>query len=172
MRYQVCKRWNEILSQDSIYHSALFTASFSIPLEISREVFEKTAFTDSRLRNFIFSKAKGLNCIASPRGVVYRDGFLVWWANDAFTFVDFNKTKPASKRQTIKPTNTFLGIPIYALGGGILVYMMKSEEAASKSTGSRFVHFLMPFYTKVIYLRLTLSPTPSSMSVPIRLTVG
>lgn len=144
MKFQVCKRWSDILSQDSIYHSALFTASFSPPPEISREAFEQTAFTDDRLRKLIFSKAKALPCSINPESFIYRDGFLVWWSRDRFIYVDFNKTKPASRRHIIKTkfrgTDVkFLETPVYALGGGILVYTMNSREVARKGASLRLV---------------------------------
>lgn len=70
--------------------------------------------------------------------MVYRDGFLVWWVRyrkDQFFYVDFNKTKPSTKRYTIKTKSgaanrKFLETPVYALGGGILVYTMNSRERA------------------------------------------
>lgn len=135
------------MRQDSIYHSALFTASFSPPPEISREAFEQAAFTDDRLRKLIFSKAKALPCSINPESFIYRDGFLVWWSRDRksqFIYVDFNKTKPSSKRHTIKTKSRgtdveFSETPVYALGGGTLVYTMNSREVVRKGASLRLV---------------------------------
>lgn len=151
MSYQVCKLWNEILRQDSIYHSALLTASFSHPLGISRKAFEKAAFTDHRIRNVIFSKAKGYSYRGNPKSLVYRDGFLVSYsvAGNCFTCVDLNQAKPATERHTIKTKPTkFLRAPIYTLGGGSLVYTMSSEEAASKKESLRFARPPNSFYQR------------------------
>lgn len=155
--FQVCKQWNEILSQDSIYHSALFTTSFSHPLEISREAFEQAAFTDDRLRKLIFSKAKALTCNTNSESLVYRDGFLVWWARQKkgrFLYIDFNKTKPSSRRYTIK--TKFRGtdgecseMPVYAIGGGILVYTMSSGEVEKKNVSLRLVRFHRAVVTRL-----------------------
>lgn len=50
--------------------------------------------------------------------------------------MDFNKTKPSTKRYTIKTKSrganleNFLETPVYALGGGTLVYTMNFRERA------------------------------------------
>lgn len=72
--------------------------------------------------------------------------------------MDFNKTKPSSRRHIIKTTlsseagQEFLKTPVYALGGGTLVYMMNSEEAASKGGNLRLVKSLMLAFVMVMCL--------------------
>lgn len=148
---QVCKRWRGILSDDSIYHSAMFTASFSLPPpRVSLEAFGNTAWSDDRIRRFRLSKGRTIwytrdlpnNNVMQPNNVIYRDGFIVWWIQHGryFSYVDLNQAKN-SKRSFVVDSGFTQGWepPLYAQADGKLIFGEICKENDQRRLGKRFV---------------------------------
>ncbi|KAL0634054.1 hypothetical protein Q9L58_007002 [Maublancomyces gigas] len=152
---KVCKRWRGILSDDSIYHSAMFTASFSLPPpRVSLEAFGNTAWSDDRIRRFRLSKGRTIwytrdlpnNNVMQPNNVIYRDGFIVWWIQHGryFSYVDLNQAKNA-KRSFVVDSGFTRGWepPLYAQADGKLIFGEICEENDQRRLGKRLYVVLL-----------------------------
>lgn len=173
---QVCTRWREILSEDSIYHSALLTASFSLPPpSVSFETFRNACWSDDTIRRFRLSKGRTIwytkelpnNNVNQPNDVIYRDGFIVWWVQHGryFNYVDLNQPKNSKKSFVVESGFTQgWGRPLYAQADGKLVFGEICEESDQRRLVHRFVilHDVVRVWSNLLFAKITCSSASKS----------
>lgn len=135
------------MSEDSIYHSALFTASSHLPPPpVSLDAFENAAWIDDRIRRLRLSKGRIIwytkdmpyNNNSQPSKVIYRDGFIVWWvfSGKCFRYVDLNKTKKAKESFVVDSGHEW---PLYTQAGGKLIFCESCNDSGRRHLDRKFV---------------------------------